>query len=473
MLLITFLSFVALAATIALVDWRRGWMIAVFVGVISDPIRKLVPGTPVFLTMSIVAIYAAALFSSQASIIEVARDFSARYPRVREAVKLTMFALVIAFCRGLATFGIAIWKAPVLSLFTYLLPIPAILFGYAYLDRPERLERFLKFYSAIVCVALIGGILEFFRVPWRTLGTVAMNEDWIRHLPGIQVRIIAGFFRGPDIMAWHAGMLAIIGIFFIVRRGRSGSLLSAIMWTTLASWGFFNVMLSGRRKMFYMVAVFAIIFLWRQVGRLRSAQVAGLAVCALLFGGIFYQISTGDDETSAYAKASMTTRKELSQRLEGGLFESFRQYGLLGGGLGVATQGAHHLVGAADGAILGWQEGGAGKLAVELGIIGLIAVLVLGQAIGKTLLKIGLSRNIPLNTSVERNALFAIIVANGATFLASAQPYTDPTLALITAFLVGALFGFPRADEMQVTSGETAPIAVSLNRSTPAIATTL
>jgi len=469
MILITFFGFVALAATIALVDWRRGWLLAVLVGIIQDPIRKLIPGTPVYLTLSIVAIYAASLFSAQSMILDVLRDFSVRYPRIREAVKFLLFALVIAFSRGLTTFGIATWKAPTLSLFTYLLPIPAILFGYAYVDRPERFEKFLKFYAAIVSFALIGGVLEFLRVQSRVLGTVALSEDWIRHLPGVQVRIIAGFFRGPDIMAWHAGTLAIVGIYFIVRRGLSASLL----WATVASWGFLNCMLSGRRKMVYMVAVFAVIFLWRQIGRLRSAQIAGIALCAILFAGTFYRISTGDEETSAYAKASMTTRKELSQRLEGGLIESFRQYGLLGGGLGVATQGAHHLVDAGEGSGLGWQEGGAGKLAVELGMIGLIAVLIVGHATGRTLLKIGFSRDLPPTSSVERNALFAIVLANGATFLASAQPYTDPTLALITAFFVGALFGMPRADDLSIARSEPERLPVRLPRTIPAVATTL
>lgn len=447
MILLTFLAFLGLAAIVALVDWRRGWLLAVITGLIQDPIRKLIPGTPVFLTLSIVVVYAAVMFAAQNQILAGLRDFGARYPRLRESFKFLFFALIIAFCNGLVTFGIAAWRAPALSFFTYVLPVFAVIFGYVYLDRIERLDSFLKFYVIGASVILAGGVLEYLRVPWRTLGTVALGEEWIRHLPGIQVRILAGFFRGPDIMAWHAGTVAIIGLVFVVRRGLPGS----IIWALVASWGFLNCMISGRRKMVYMVAIFALIFLSKYIRRLRSPQIAGLLVSATLFSLVIWNISRGDEQTSAYAKASKTTRQEISQRLEGGFIESFRQYGLLGGGLGVATQGAHHLIDKkAEGSPLGWQEGGAGKFAVELGLIGIVALLVFGFVFLRTMWRITYA-SILREHSLERNVLFAIVVANIASFFASAQPYTDPSLALITAFFVGALFATPRLESVPVT----------------------
>lgn len=456
MILITFLAFLGLASVVALVDWRRGWLLAIVTGLVQDPIRKLVPGTPVFLTMSIVVVYAAVMFSAQNQILAGLKDFGSRYPRLRESFKFLFFALVVAFCNGLVTFGLALWRAPALSFFTYVLPVFAVIFGYVFLDRIERLESFLKFYALLTSVVLVGGILEYLRLPWRTLGTVALGEEWIRHLPGIQVRILAGFFRGPDIMAWHAGTVTIIGLIFVVRRGLPGS----ILWALVSSWGFLNCMISGRRKMVYMVAIFAFIFLWKYLRRLRAPQIAGLVVCATMFSLVLWNISRGDEQTSAYAKASRTTREEISKRLEGGFVGSFRQYGLLGGGLGVATQGAHHLIDKKEqGSPLGWQEGGAGKFAVELGLIGVVALAVFGFVFLRTMWRITYAP-ILREHSLERNALFAIVVANIASFFASAQPYADPALALITAFFLGALFATPKLESIPVVlETERKPVA--------------
>ena len=54
---LSFLGFVGLAALITLTDWRRGWLLAILAGVLQDPVRKITPGTPVWLSMSVVGIY--------------------------------------------------------------------------------------------------------------------------------------------------------------------------------------------------------------------------------------------------------------------------------------------------------------------------------------------------------------------------------------------------------------------------------
>ena len=54
-------------------------------------------------------------------------------------------------------------------------------------------------------------------------------------------------------------------------------------------------------------------------------------------------------------------------RLEGGLSGTVEQAGIMGAGLGTATQGVYHVLREDTGTTLGWQEGGLGKLAIELG----------------------------------------------------------------------------------------------------------
>ena len=69
--------------------------------------------------------------------------------------------------------------------------------------------------------------------------------DYIRHLPGIQIRMLSGIYRSPDVMAWHASMLAVIGVAMALRAGVRRQLL---IWSAVAGWGFVNCMIGGRRK---------------------------------------------------------------------------------------------------------------------------------------------------------------------------------------------------------------------------------
>src|SRR5436853_2274648 len=109
----------------------------------------------------------------------------------------------------------------------------------------------------------------------------------------------------------------------------------------------------------------------------------------------------------------------------------------MGAGLGTATQGVRHLLG--TDLDLGWQEGGLGKLTVELGVPGLMAGAVLLYVFFRLALKITWFGDEPKTSQIVRVILFAIVVANFVNFLVSAQAYSDAVLTLMTAFLAGCL----------------------------------
>jgi hypothetical protein len=278
---------------------------------------------------------------------------------------------------------------------------------------------------------------------------VALPEGFIRHLPGIQIRILSGFYRAPDIMAWHAATLTIVAVTLALKTGfRRGW-----PWTLVAAWGFLNALISGRRKATYMIVVWVAIFLWRYFRRLNLAQLVSLVLvlgCAAL---IIRQISA-NEEASVYAKGSYTTTDEVFERLEGGLVTTFEEFGLTGAGLGVATQGVRHLLGTDTN--IGWQEGGLGKLAVELGLQGLLAagfLIWVSLRLGYRLTEFPDEKG---SSQIYRAFLFAFILANAAEFMTSAQAYSDATLTLLTAFLIGALFATPKMTDQPQTATQPA-----------------
>jgi hypothetical protein len=380
-----------------------------------------------------------------------ATDFARRFNSIASCIIIFVCLLVVAGVNGVATYGFDKWQAPMISFVTYIIPLIAALLGYTWFQREEMMMRFFRVYAGFTSVALIGTVLEYLRVTSRLLGLVSFEGDYIRHLPGIQIRMLSGFYRSPDVMAWHASMLTAIGVAFALRAGVRRQVL---LWSAVAGWGFINCMIGGRRKAIYFVIVFCGAFLWRYIRRVQTAQIFASIGLLVIVALVLNSLSSGE-ATSVYTRGAVATRDELGQRFEGGVMQTFRENGYMGAGLGTATQGVHHLLGANA---IGWQEGGLGKVAIEVGLPGLIALLVMVIIIGRLLLILTRIDDVPGSSQFVRVMLFALVMANVAGFIASAQAYTDAVLALTAGFLMGALFASAALDE-RLPAAEQAPSA--------------
>src|SRR5258708_577991 len=85
---IIFVAFLLLSMTISLVDWRRGWLVAIVCGVLQDPARKLTAGTPVVMSLSIVLVYVVVLFAAQKELQERARAFASQFGNLYASLML-------------------------------------------------------------------------------------------------------------------------------------------------------------------------------------------------------------------------------------------------------------------------------------------------------------------------------------------------------------------------------------------------
>lgn len=461
MITILFAAFLLFSTVVAFVDWRRGWLLGIACGVLQDPARKLTPGTPVLMSLSIVVVYLTVLFAAQGELKAHAREFARRFGGIYQAILLVLLFLVLAALNGLATFGIENWKLPALSFFIYCIPFPAVILGYAYLQREEQLLGLFRFYAALTAVALVGTPLEYFHVSSRMLGTVAIDTN-LRYITGYSIRLLSGIYRAPDLMGWHAATLACIGVLMTMHRR---TMARAWPWMMVAAWGFLNCLMSGRRKALYMVAVFAIVLLWRYVSRLKVSDVITFVAVSLVIAVVMYQVSS-HEESSVYTRGAETSRGELFGRLEGGLSGTVEQSGFMGTGLGSATQGTQHL--AVGKGSLGWQEGGLGKLAVELGIPGVFAAVLLLLVLLRVLLRLTVHPDVPESSQLFRVGLFALFIADAVTFLVSAQAYSDPLLTLFSAFTLGCLLATASLDERARIRQEKIVSALVLRETPPA-----
>jgi len=218
-----------------------------------------------------------------------------------------------------------------------------------------------------------------------------------------------------------------------------------------------------------MLAVFVLVLVWRYFRRLKTTQLVAIGLTGAVMAGIVYQVAS-NERSDVYTKGTVTSREEVWIRLEGGLRDTIDQFGIMGAGLGSATQGVRHITG--QDLNVGWQEGGLGKLAVELGLPGLVAVAFFGWVLFRTLFTLSVIPDRPGTSQLMRVTLLAMLISNVANFMVSAQAYSDAVLILDTAFFLGCFLGTARLPEQHgaaliVPPGEQLTPAPSVSRPLP------
>ena len=78
---------------------------------------------------------------------------------------------------------------------------------------------------------------------------------------------------------------------------------------------------------------------------------------------------------------------------------------------------------------------------------GLLVALLFAAIALRYMFRIMRHPDLPQTSQLSRAILFALVMANVANFIASAQTYSDPVLTLLTAFFVGCLFATATLDD--------------------------
>jgi hypothetical protein len=443
MLLDLFGVFVFASACAAFTDARLGLRLAIVAGVLQDPVRKLIPGTPAILAVSALPVVAAALVGQFARDRRTAARFARAHPRLAASLKLFALSLLPGVAILLVSYGAAAWRGALLGAFGYLTPLLAIVWGFSFVRDDGDLRRLLVFYCAVTTLMMAGSLFDLLRLfeGWPALGTAALGAPWLRFTPsGLVIRLISGFYRSPDVMGWHAATL-FMGAATLALARRPG----ARLWLLAAAWAAFAVLICGRRKAMIMPALWAAVVL---VHFLRARRRGGagtlLALAAAVLGTLVYAGGEGPISAEYYSYAA-SIASDAPRRLQEGTFGAvwwtLVQSGVLGAGIGSASQGMQHLGGAVA---QGWQESGASKLAAELGLPGLLCGLFVALQLARGGLR---SLRLSAPESPAHHMVVGLIgmsVANAASFLVSHQVYGDLLVMTLAAFFMGVALSAPR-----------------------------
>jgi hypothetical protein len=428
-----------LSFAVALASWRAGLLLVLLTGFVQDPWRKLIEGEPVYLTGLVGGVFA---------IVAIAMALRRVLPRLetvqgwRRTLRRPVMVFVgVVAVQALLAFGRSgnIWFA-LLGLAGYLAPLPAALVGYHFAGNERGVRTFLVWYVTLVLATSAGIYLSFAGFDWTTLRQV--GPGLLVFSQGTLLEVHTGFWRSPEIAAWHAGtavcFLMVLGT--LERRPGVKTLIAGFVIYLVGA-----VLLTGRRKMLVEAVVFITLYAGLFAYMRHSAR--RLAVLVVLVGltGAFALdfLEPSDTRLGPYLRHGTSGFLDAPGRVEmlglGSVRWAINRHGLFGVGAGIGSQGAQHFGGGAS-AVGGAAEAGLGRIVTELGLPGLLVIIWLVLSLGR-LTWSSIGRGPSASRSRLEYGLAAFVAANALTFLVASQVFGDIFVLLILGWTVGLLLG--------------------------------
>jgi len=439
----TLIIILLLGAALSLSDWRKGILFIVVAGFLQDPLRKIVPGYPLYLQLTVGAALGIAILSAiwkgQPLRMSVLYAGDAG---LRQAWSLFIAMILLQSMHTLIAYGNPILSG--LGLLTYLAPLLALIIGVYYASSERMIRQFLLIYLLIAVPFGLSIYLSFwYSDSWVLLK--AIDEIAGRRLliydMGTVLYSYSGVMRVGEIAAWHAGTATMFLIMLATMEKRLAIKIAAGIIVALLIGA---IMLTGRRKMLMAIVIFVGVFGFLLSVYWQAGRKVGMLVLLLgIVGGGYFAFQSDDEKRGLYTGRSVTVFGDASDRFSTAVdlaTSAFRRGGVFGKGAGVSAQGAQRFGG--GGRIVGGSaEAGMGKLIVELGIPGVLIVIFLLWRLHRyfhRLFRVIPRRYRSLNLLLA--GLTAAVVANVLTFLVATQIFGDLFVLIMMGLMVSFMF---------------------------------
>ncbi|MBD2165787.1 hypothetical protein H6G04_15425 [Calothrix membranacea FACHB-236] len=442
-LLLLIACIILLGGFALLFDWRNGAILVLLVGFLQDPLRKLVPDQPVFLTVSVVGVVALMILPALSKVggIRLSPLF---HSHQNLAFRIWLFAALVSVQAFITFVKTGSYILPIIGFLAYLLPFILLWLGYNYFQSFRDFEKLIALYVFCCSIAAIGLFLSWLGVDWPILQSVGEGlEITDSRVAGGILEAHSGFLRSPEIAAWHMGTAtcSVLLMGFIRTDRRWG------LWTiSLVPFFIAAGLLTGRRKMIVIVISFVLVYLLQTVllGQQRGRTKLISAILLVLAILMALQLDTASPLQDYWIRGS-NSFDEFLPRLQGlGLetvWNAVQVGGLFGLGAGLASQGSQHFVTG----IQGSAEGGMGKITLELGLPGLILVFWLAWGLGQYLWQ--LLRQIQLMNPLLLSlflGITAFLISNVAAYTIASQAFGDPFILIILGTCLSFVLAAPR-----------------------------
>jgi len=425
-------------------DWKRGLWICILVGFLQDPVRKLIPGEPVMVTISVGGILLLT------AIIAMLRNISISPLQMHEwtnrlSVPFGAFLLILIFQCFHTWIRYENLLLACVGFISYLTPFITMVLAYrAALERPDYIVKLLKFYTAASLVVSATIYFEYLGMDWQVLGEV--GKGIVIYDLGTAFRGMTGLMRSPDIAAWH--MATAIGFFVIlvltVGRSRNVVIGGLIVLAILGAG-----ILTGRRKIILQVLIFLSVYWVLLVAFSRgSRRLGGLAIMLAILGyALLLGAERGGSQDSAffdlYVERGKTAFEDVEDRVQSlgisSIGWAYNRAGFFGAGAGVATQGARFFREWSFG-LEGPAEGGFGKITAELGVPGLAITLWLLIAMCRVMWRqLKVIATDPIAAKLAYGFI-GLAIANFIAFMVATQVFGDLFVLMLLGVIIGSFF---------------------------------
>jgi len=435
---------------LCIANWRVGVLATLVLGFALDPMRKVVEGEPLYFSVLVFVLVAATLVGMRLRKVPLSlRPIFAWSSALRVPLLLFLLLVVIQSVAAFTRTGSPI--IAIIGLIAYMAPIPGVMLGYAYARSTADVTRLVRWYVAFVAVMASGIYLSLLGYDWDVLGSVGV--ELVAFSPtGQRLELANGFFRTPEVAAWHVAMATCFVIMLFLSRRR----LLAHAWSTTALTLYFVValMFTGRRKGIVEVAVFVLAYLvllayFRRRAMKTALLLAGVCIATV---GVFAVTEIGDalGIASYYERGTdigSTEAERYGRMSVGALKFVIRRNGWMGSGAGTASQGAQYFGGGSQ--IVGRSsEGGIGKVVAELGVPGLIGLLLIGITAAHHLWTVAReAARGGTRRAHYAHAMIAFLFANAVLFAVAHQVFGDPLVLYILGLVLGMTFAVPHMRE--------------------------
>jgi len=417
----------------------------VLIGFLQDPTRKLMESEPVYMTVMVGFIAGCAflrqIFTDRHSVTAPYFDWNSD---LKAPFMIFLWVLGAQFLHALIRYGAPI--VPVLGLIFYVAPLVAISIGYAQFSNFKPMRDFLKLHVAIAVLVALTVVLSFTGVEnplFEEVGAGLTIYD-----QGTILKAHSGLMRSSEVAGWHMG--AAVCFLLILLTGRNsfnGLVLAALLIMLLLT----AIVLTGRRKMIFQAIMFGVLYFpflrlyQKHVASGYFLTAASITIIAVISAILIFP-TFSNSEFELYLMRGSSVFGDATDRFSnlglGSIGWAINRFGLFGGGLGVAAQGAHHFGGVLA---AGAAEGGLGKIVSELGAVSLFIVAWLILVIA-----IHIHRSLNLVARLEPSHLpFVVgvavfIASNVPTFIVASQVFGDVFILLILGLMLGFLFALPK-----------------------------
>lgn len=429
---------------------RATIFIVIAVGVLQDPIRKLVPEEPVFFVVLVGIFFAAGMLG--AILRNGPRYFAPLFGFNNALYYPIAVLLIILLIQAFVT--IVRYDQVVLAivgLVGYLAPLLALPLAYYYVNTLEDVKRLLAVYIGFNIFLALGIYLSFLSVDWTILKQV--GEGIVIYDLGTVLQAHSGFARSPEIAGWHiAAGVCMLGTLSVTTEKTQNRLWFATLMVILIG----AIVLTGRRKMLIEVVLFfffyfSILVFTRTTGKriFVGSLIVVLGLSVWLGLQEIFPIKY-ERQLDLYLQRGATVFEDAPQRFSalglGSLYSSVQRVGWFGAGMGLGSQGARYFSDMSVTPIIGGStEGGLGKLLVELGVPGLFVLLWLLWRINIHIYTILQYCNIVDKKVAHLGmAMSAFLATNILIFIVASQVYGDLFILLLLGMFIGILFATPK-----------------------------